>query len=274
MYFQLDPDTDPNVIKVLAISDTHGHHSEIKNIPSADILVHAGDFTESGSWRHIQAYNEWIGDLLLKQNKFKFAVLIAGNHDITLDQDYYTERGYKTHHKGLAKQYKICADCVHKGISVYLEDEAVELLGITIYGSPYQPEYNNWAFNLPRGDPLKKKWAEIPDRGVDVLITHGPPKYHGDKVMTDGKAQNTGCQDLLERLVQMQERPRFHVFGHVHQGYGVTRNQRIDGVTLINASTQDSRGQCANKPIMFYIKGRGRQYSDTYGYRGGEGGWT
>ena len=46
------------------------------------------------------------------------------------------------------------------------------LLGLS--GGPWQPAYNHWAFNLPRGPALAEKWALIPP-GLDVLITHGPP---------------------------------------------------------------------------------------------------
>ena len=42
------------------------------------------------------------------------------------------------------------------------------------YGSPWQPEFHGWAFNLKRGEEIRKVWEKIPDE-VDVLITHGPP---------------------------------------------------------------------------------------------------
>ena len=38
-----------------------------------------------------------------------------------------------------------------------------------------QPEFHGWAFNLPVGAALHDKWKQVPD-GIDVLITHGPPK--------------------------------------------------------------------------------------------------
>merc|ERR1712130_582763 len=145
------------------------------------------------------------------------------------------------------------------------EDDQVELLGVTFYGSPYQPEFCDWAFNMERGEPLKKEWAKIPDHGIDVLITHGPPKYHGDKVAAQMVSHNdceyVGCEDLRERMKEIED-VKFHVFGHIHEGYGVTRDKEIKGVTFINASTVDLRYKVSNKPIMFYVKGRGRQYSD------------
>ena len=75
---QLDPTSDPDVIRILAISDTHNKHTDIWELPNADILVHGGDFTMVGAQKWIESYDEWIGEIVGKQHKFKYAVLIAG----------------------------------------------------------------------------------------------------------------------------------------------------------------------------------------------------
>ena len=82
--YQLDPKSDPNIIRILSISDTHNKHDEIESLPAADILVHAGDFTDVGSLKDIESYDQWIGDLVETQRKFKYAVLIAGSHSFSL----------------------------------------------------------------------------------------------------------------------------------------------------------------------------------------------
>ncbi len=56
---------------------------------------------------------------------------------------------------------------------------------------------------------------------------------------------------------------KFHIFGHIHEGYGVTQNKKIKDTVFINASSVNVNYQCVNKPIMFYVKGRGRQYCDV-----------
>eukprot|EP01084_Bolivina_argentea_P174777 302736_1 len=98
---KLDPTKDENVIKLLCISDTHNKHDEIKNIPSADILIHCGDFTMYGKLTEIQNYDKWIENLIKVEKKFKYAILIAGNHDITLEEDYYNNIGYNNYHEGI-----------------------------------------------------------------------------------------------------------------------------------------------------------------------------
>lgn len=76
-----------------------------------------------------------------------------------------------------------------------------------------QPEFCDWAFNLPRGDKCLEKWKAIPT-DTDILITHGPPIGHGDLCMTRERA---GCVDLLHEI-QTRIKPKYHVFGHIHEG--------------------------------------------------------
>lgn len=75
------------------------------------------------------------------------------------------------------------------------------------------PEYRGCGFNLPRGKPLLEKWLAIPE-DTDILVTHTPPLGHGD--FTKGR-QHVGCQDLLN-VLQERVKPKYHVFGHIHEG--------------------------------------------------------
>lgn len=125
---------------------------------------------------------------------------------------------------------------------IYLEDAMFEIPvpscinngspsanSIKVWGSPYQPEFCNWAFNLPRGEATRQKALEVPTE-TDILLTHGPPLGRGDRCSSGGRA---GCIDLL-REVQARVKPSVHVFGHIHEGYGVSS----DGQTLfVNASS-------------------------------------
>ena len=70
-----------------------------------------------------------------------------------------------------------------------------------------------WAFTLERGKALREKWKKIPE-GIDFLVTHGPPLGYLDDLAKGGKA---GCLDLLYEI-KHRVKPKFHVFGHIHEG--------------------------------------------------------
>lgn len=127
----------------------------------------------------------------------------------------------------------------------YLQDELIELYGLKIYGTPWQPEFCKWAFNVPRGGPCLEKWDQIPSN-LDVLISHTPPLGHGDLCCSGVRA---GCVELLS-TVQQRVKPKYHVFGHVHEGYGITSDGRI---IFINASTCDINYLPHNLPVVFDV---------------------
>ena len=95
----------------------------------------------------------------------------------------------------------------------YLQDSSTEIYGLKIYGTPWQPKFCGWAFNLERGQELINKWDQIPD-DTDVLITHTPPVGYGDLCSTGIRA---GCVDLL-LSVQQRVKPKYHIYGHIHEG--------------------------------------------------------
>lgn len=127
----------------------------------------------------------------------------------------------------------------------YLQDELIELYGLKIYGTPWQPEFCKWAFNVPRGQECLQKWEQIPV-GIDLLISHTPPLGHGDLCCSGVRA---GCVELLS-TVQQRVKPKYHVFGHVHEGYGITSDGKI---IFVNASTCDINYLPHNPPIVFDI---------------------
>lgn len=127
----------------------------------------------------------------------------------------------------------------------YLQDELIELYGLKIYGTPWQPEFCKWAFNVPRGESCLEKWDQIP-ADIDLLISHTPPLGHGDLCCSGVRA---GCVELLS-TVQQRVKPKYHVFGHVHEGYGITSDGKI---IYVNASTCDINYLPHNNPIVFDI---------------------
>jgi hypothetical protein len=159
-------------------------------------------------------------------------VCIAGNHDVSLHDEYYLGRGKwrKFQPRGPLDPSE-CRAALRRH-SVYLEDEEHAAMGLRIYGSPWTIEFFDWAFNLPE-NRIEKVWERIP-AGIDVLVTHGPPYGRCDFT---NKGQHAGCRHLLNH-VQGRVRPLLHVFGHIHEGYGAS----WDGQTLfVNASSLDNR---------------------------------
>jgi Icc-related predicted phosphoesterase len=134
---------------------------------------------------------------------------------------------------------------------IYLEDKQLIIKSpelsrpIKFYGTPWQPEFHNWAFNLPRnGEELESKWSNIPE-DTDVLITHTPPYGIGDYTLSNHRA---GCELLMFRLEQIN--PLVHIYGHIHEGYGVQiKNKTI----FVNASTCDRMYNPTNAPQIIDI---------------------
>jgi Icc-related predicted phosphoesterase len=210
----------------VCISDTHCQVDQVA-LPEGDVLLHSGDLTYRGDV--VEIHKELVA-LKKKAANFKHIVIIAGNHD------WLGERN-----PALMKTL-----CEAQGIT-YLHDSFVVIDGIKIYGSPYQPEFCDWAFNLPRGEPLKEKWALIPD-DTDVLITHGPPHQILDEVPFP-RGFRAGCEDLRARVDQLPNL-QLHVFGHLHMNHG---SIKVGNTTFINASTCTERYKPINKPICIGI---------------------
>ena len=204
-------------MRCVAVSDTHGKYAEL-SIPDGDVFIHAGDILKWGLIEELTDFNDWLASL-----PHQYKLVIAGNHDWCFE---------RTPSKA--------AEIMTNG--VYLQDQAVTIKGSVFYGSPWQPTFMNWAFNLPRGQQLADKWKLIPD-STDVLITHGPSYGILDECI-DGK--RAGCEDLSNAVARTK--PSYHVFGHIHEGYGVLEK---DGVTYINASVNTHLYKSENPPIVF-----------------------
>ena len=212
-------------MRITLISDTHGKHDHFTSnaygnlLGSGDVLIHAGDVSNVGRVTEIYNFLDWFSDV-----DYTHKVFIAGNHDW-----------------GFEKMTEIPEIFREKNVH-YLFDSMVEIAGLKIYGSPWQPEFFNWAFNLPRmGSELQEKWDLIPE-GLDILVTHGPGWGMLDN---PPNGLNVGCELLQKRVVEVS--PKIHVFGHIHHSYG---QKYFNGTEYINAALLDERYNPTNKPIM------------------------
>ena len=196
-------------MKITMISDTHNKHKSLNgDLPGGDILLHAGDISSMGHKHEIESFLTWFD----KIDNYDTKVFIAGNHDWGFQTKPDQCRGLLTGYKTID----------------YLEDEELVLYfdgpngdrpeeNVRIYGSPWQPEFYNWAFNLPRNGPgLQHKWNMIPEN-TDILITHGPAWGFVDDV-EGRRGQHLGCELLAERIKEIK--PKIHLCGHIHSGTG------------------------------------------------------
>ena len=208
-----------NPVKVVCISDTHNQQPEV---PPGDILIHAGDLTESGSFDEVQAGLTW-----LSSQPHRFKILIAGNHDVLLDEPFLQKHPERRYGISQTKQD------LDWGTVIYLEDSYITLevpipdsppsgpthRNVTIYGSPWTPQYTLSAFQYPL-TTAPTHWADrldparVPTAAFDIVVTHGPSKFYLDR----RGVHQAGCPYLLAEISQL--RPRLHVFGHIHAAYG------------------------------------------------------
>jgi predicted phosphohydrolase len=202
--------------RIVAVADTHGFHENLV-IPLGDIFIHAGDLTQRGTLVQLKQVADWMR-ALPHANK----IVIAGNHDFALEQ---TPAAARELFHGLT----------------YLEDEMTQVMGLKIYGTPWQPWFYDWAFNVKRGAPIAEKWKLIP-YGVDVLVTHGPPFGYGD--MTH-RGERVGCEELIKCIEE--KRPQVNIFGHIHEDKG---QWGFHGTRLINVTTSE----CELEATVFDVK--------------------
>lgn len=222
---------------LVCISDTHMHHRSIE-LPPGDILIHSGDFTKTGRGEDVEDFLDWF-----RSQPHTHKVLVAGNHDLTLDESLYRSSWYRWHR--VPEEDARIRDMVEQGEGFhYLRDRKVILDGVKIYGSPWQPEFGGWAFNLPRNsNEISSKWASIP-LDLDVLVTHGPPK----RILDDVEGDSVGCLNL--RMSVDAVRPKVHIFGHIHEGYGTKQTK---DTYFINASSCNAQYKPVNPPIVYEL---------------------
>ncbi|RFU28072.1 hypothetical protein B7463_g8276, partial [Scytalidium lignicola] len=185
-------------------------------LPKGDVLIHAGDLTNQGSFAELRKAVKWI-----EEADFQVKIVVAGNHDITLDSDFYAQHGPSFHNQppqdpiacqNLLDDSPSIVWLKHESKVIELVSPAGQRVSFKIFGSPFSPVKGRWAFGY-RADEAAQIWNDIP-LDTDIMVTHTPPKYHCD--MKEG--QSMGCEALrctLERI-----KPRLAICGHVHEGRG------------------------------------------------------
>ncbi|KAK8004777.1 hypothetical protein PG990_010814 [Apiospora arundinis] len=243
----LDGGEDEDPISVVCISDTHNNNARCDPLPPGDVLIHAGDLTQSGSLTELQAAADW-----LHAQPHRHKIVAAGNHDVLLDPARSDEDGNDISHRTKGQHCSYLArrreeeeeraKLIDWGDVKYLCDSGtwITLNGrngyvrLKVWGSPRSPRNGNWGFQYAREDADKVWDRAVPD-DVDILVTHGPPRAHLDT------AGGLGCEGLLREVWRVRPRLRLHVFGHVHAGHGHEWVQ-FDAVQRAYERTVTARG--------------------------------
>lgn len=200
-------------LKIVAISDIHGHIFKIEN--PADIAIIAGDImpleiqfnkNESKIWLENEFAN-WIKEFPVDK-----VFLVAGNHDA------YFENISKSNLESFLNS------CDNK--LIYLKNEFIEYidknnLNWKIFGTPYCHIYGNWPF-MRTDEYMTEKFKQMPDK-VDIIISHDPPFAVSDVDVILDRSRNPfldyrhlGNPPLANRINNVNY--KLLVCGHIHGG--------------------------------------------------------
>lgn len=201
-------------MKICCLSDTHGH---LPPIPKCDLLLLAGDYCPENKNQQYMWFLKYFRPWLDKcRENCDNIVGIAGNHDWVFE-NVETQRLINTSLNW-----------------IYLQDDYTELGNVdnmteeySIYGTPYQRRFYDWAFNLDEPE-LDKKFDNIPN-DTDIILTHGPAYGIGD--MSIYGKERIGSKRLMDRALEIKA--KLVVYGHNHSGVGI---YKVEDTIFVNAS--------------------------------------
>ncbi|CDM33338.1 hypothetical protein DTO013E5_9082 [Penicillium roqueforti] len=208
--------------RFVCVSDTHGYTPSEAGfkLPAGDVLIHAGDLTNNGSLKELRKTIDWIS-----KADFEIKIIVGGNHDVTLDPEFYREHGKRFHGQHL-EDSQHCLKLITESPSVTLLRHEPALIRLTraggpntvfkIFGSPYSQSQGNWAFGYESRNAAAL-WGQMPI-DADIVVTHTPPRSHCDQ---KPNGMFVGCVALRSALSLI--RPHLAVCGHVHEGRGYER---------------------------------------------------
>lgn len=207
-------------MKLVCYSDAHWHFREVK-VPPGDVLVYAGDWCSGDDMMNTIHFASH-----LKTLPHKHKIVIAGNHDRIAESNP-----------------ELVANLFAEAGVTYLQDKELVIGGVKFYGTPWTPQFCNWAF-MKEDEELVQVWKKIPS-DTDVLITHGPAFGILDCIPEVG---SVGSKSLEAAIVN--KKPKIHVCGHIHCGYG---RQESDDTYYYNVSVCNEEYDVVNNPTVISL---------------------
>lgn len=220
------------------ISDLHGYYPELEG---GDLLIIAGDITASDK------ITQWAGFFLwLKRQKYRKKIMIGGNHDNTLQEMFPDPPEVRL---GILDELEDFMD--YEEDLEYLCDSGTEFENLKIWGTPWTKKFPGMnphcmAFTLETDADIGVKFASIPD-DTDILITHSAVL----SVLDESKRKVRCGSAPLYAILKYRIRPKLHVFGHIHEGFGQQEN--FLGCLSVNASYVDVDYKPVNKPVRVIL---------------------
>lgn len=205
-------------VKIVAISDTHGHHRQIEMPTQCDILIHAGDFTQYGDKEQAEDFNNWLGEL-----PYKYKFVVNGNHEHNAP--------WRMNARNILSNATLLVDeSVDVDLDIDSDVKADAKKKLRIHGMSF-----SWPLKSGR-DPRFEKISD----NVDILISHCPAEAYVD--------QKRGCPGLTKAVEKVK--PKVLICGHEHNGRGVVENAHT---TFVNSATARNGNTFGQQPIILLL---------------------
>ena len=229
-------------MKLFATSDLHGNLDRL-DPKDCDLILIAGDVAplDGFSDDDVRRQVAWMNDVFAPWcEKYAGSAirLIPGNHDL------------------FAEKPDLLAKVRWAKNTRMLIDEEDEVMGLSIYGTPWVPYINgSWAFEEMCPGQLREKFEKIPS-GLDILLTHTPPKIRHKKVdvSIDRNSPHFGSAELLDAI--MASHPRHALCGHIHTGDHepiVMKHEDGSETIIRNVSRLDEEYEVRYEPYVFEL---------------------